>query len=60
MKMKNIYEIKTGRFGWEYVLADSAVAVDAYCKANKISFWRMVGMLSRDEIEHIRATARVI
>lgn len=58
--MKNIYEIKTSRFGWEYVLADSCAAIDAYCKANNIEEWQFPGMLSRDEIEHIRATARVI
>jgi hypothetical protein len=57
--MKNIYEIKISRFKWEYVLSDSYQSLDAYCKANNAD-WRSVGMLSRDEIAHIRATARTI
>jgi hypothetical protein len=58
--MKNIYEIKTSKFNWQYVLADSIHAVDAYCKANGLKDWRTVGMMSRDEIAHIRATAKAI
>lgn len=60
--MKNIYEIKIGKFNWQYVLADSVAQVSAYThdKKNHCCDWRMVGMLSRDEIAHIRATAKTI
>jgi hypothetical protein len=55
--MKNIYEVKSSKFNWQYVLADS---IQAYCKANGLKDWRFVGMMSRDEIAHARATAKVI
>ena len=58
--MKKIYEVKVSRFNWEYVLADSMMVVNQYCKENNITDWRTVGMLSRDEIEHIRKTAKSI
>ena len=58
--MKNIYEVKISKFNWQYVLADSIQAVDAYCKANGLKDWRMVGMLSRDEIACVRSTAKEI
>lgn len=48
------------RFGWEYDLSDSCAAINTYCSANNSPDWCMVGVLSRDEIEHIRATAREI
>lgn len=58
--MKNIYEVKISKFNWQYVLADSIQTVDAYCKANGLKDWRFVGMMSRAEIAHARATAKVI
>lgn len=58
--MKNIYEVKISRFNWEYVLADNAEAVHAYCIANNLPDWRFPGMMSRDEIAHVRSTAKEI
>jgi len=60
--MKNIYEVKTGKFTWQYVLADSVEQVSAYAhdKKNHVCDWRMVGMLSREEAAYIRATAKAI
>lgn len=58
--MKNIYEVKISKFNWQYVLAESMAAVDAYCKENSLSDWRMVGMMSREEAAYIRNTAKAI
>lgn len=58
--MKNIYEVKISKFNWQYILADSIQAVDAYCKANGLKDWRTAGMMSRDEIQHVRSTAKYI
>jgi hypothetical protein len=45
-----VFEIKIGR-KWSKVRASSITALSTYCKENNISDWRMVGMMSRAEIE---------
>lgn len=58
--MQNIYEIKTGRGKWIYVLADNFKAVADYCKAKGCEDYRMVGKMSSAEIEWARHTAKKI
>jgi hypothetical protein len=45
-----VFEIKIGR-KWSKVRASSMAAINTYCKENNIADWRMVGMMSRAEIE---------
>jgi hypothetical protein len=45
-----VFEIKIGK-KWSKVRATSMSAVNTYCKENGISDWRMVGMMSRAEME---------
>ena len=49
-----VFEIKIGR-KYTKVRATSMSAVNTYCKENNIADWRMVGMMSRAEIEASKA-----
>lgn len=48
--MTKVFEIKKGRT-WTKVRATSISAINAYCKENNFSDWRMVGMMSFSETE---------
>lgn len=45
----SVYEIKINR-KWSKVRATSIKALNDWAKENKVSDWRMVGMMSRIEI----------
>ena len=49
-----VYEIKIGR-KWNKVRATSMKALNAYCKENNISDWRVVGMMSIAEMEESKS-----
>lgn len=48
--MTKVFEIKIGRT-WKRVRATSIKALSDWSKENNVSDWRMVGMMSRVEIE---------
>ena len=50
MKKTAVFEIKIGR-KWEMVRATSIKSLHNWCKEKNIKDWRMVGMMSRIELE---------
>ena len=52
--MTKVFEVKIGR-SWEKVRATSMKALNDWGKENGVKDWRMVGMMSRSEIEEIKS-----
>ena len=53
------FEIKKGR-KWTMVIASGMSALNSYCEANGFTDWRMVGMMSRSELAHAKATCETV
>jgi len=45
-----VFEIKIGKT-YKKVTASSILVLNSWCEKNNISYWRMIGMQSRSEIE---------